>query len=177
MKNLVIIAMKNSGKSTLAKNLAKAYNMQLFGIDTEIEKLHAEKKQEQFTCREIFKTYGKEYFTSLEKEVIATFCNSNPTNTIIDSSGSAPFQEENRKLLKQIGAILWLRVDPKITYQRLMQNGIPAFFKYPDDPQRSFDELWTEREPVYKAFADYTLEATNETPEELVEKVKQMGIL
>jgi shikimate kinase len=171
--NIVIFGMKNSGKSTLAKKLAHHYGMALVVIDAAIEKLHTEKKQETLSFRDINKKYGRDYFLALEAEVIHKLKDMDLKNTIIDCSGPAPLREENRKVLKTLGPSIWLRVDPEVNYARLMRNGIPAFFTYPDNPRKSFDELWQEREPIYRDFADYTIDATNETPDALLLKVKK----
>ena len=175
MNNIVLIGMKNSGKSTLARSIATHHKMNLAVIDDAIESLHEKTHHERLSVREINKQYGREYFFSLETQVIRDLLKT--TRTVIDCSGSAPLREENRQLLKQLGPSVWLRVEPTRNYERLIKNGIPSFFKYPDDPKRSFDELWKEREPIYAAFADRIIDAIDETPEQLLERVEEMHIV
>lgn len=160
--------MKNSGKSTLAKKIAEYKNAQLVSVDYEIEKLHTDEKRERLSVREINKKYGLQHFRDLETKIINKL--SYVKDTIIDCSGSAPLREKNRKILKNLGPIIWLKVNSEINYDRLIQNGIPSFFKYQDNPKRSFDEIWLKRKPVYKQFADYIIEADNENPDEILQK-------
>ena len=56
MKNIFLIGMPSSGKSTLGKHLAKRINYKFVDMDEMIE------KQELMTVQEIFKHKGEDYF-------------------------------------------------------------------------------------------------------------------
>jgi shikimate kinase len=177
MKNIIIFGMKNCGKSTLAKRIAAEYKCNCIHIDQEIERAHATKTNEKHSYREIFKTYGKEYFTKLEKEIINSLSNTIKRNTVIDCSGSSPLSKENRKNLRKIGITVWLKTDLEVNYQRLIKNGIPAFFQNTENPKDEFRKIWKLREKIYKEFADYELFANDENADELIENFKLLNII
>ena len=64
MKNIVLCGFMGCGKTTLAKRLARRFNMNL--IDTDEEIVRAEGR----TIAEIFETDGETYFRALETELI-----------------------------------------------------------------------------------------------------------
>ena len=54
---------------------------------------------------------------------------------------------------------------------RILKNGIPAFFPFQNDPEKSLDELLKKRKPVYEKIADKTISFNKETPEEIANKI------
>ena len=163
--------MKNCGKSTFSKLLASKLGLTLLSTDTELEKIHEIKTGETLTFREIFKKYGADYFIKLETEALIKIVVDNKREQILlDTGGGVPLQEINRKILNQLGEIIYIKLNKEINFSRMMKHGTPAFFKYQDDPGRSFEEIWEERSPIYKSITDILVDVTNETPEEIVEK-------
>ena len=63
-KNLVLIGMMGSGKSTVGAQLAHKLKLEFIDTDKEIEKL--EKK----TIKKIFEISGEEYFRKIEEKVV-----------------------------------------------------------------------------------------------------------
>jgi shikimate kinase len=55
-----------------------------------------------------------------------------------------------------------------------MQNGIPVFFKYQDDPKRSFEELVEQRYPVYEDLADIIVEVKDENPDQVFAQFEKL---
>ncbi|MDO8609441.1 MAG: shikimate kinase [bacterium] len=177
MKNIILIGMKNSGKSTLAKKISEHFKMNLIKLDNELEKNHFQKTQEHLTFREIHKKYGAEYFQSLDHEVLNSIISNNIENCVIDCGGSTPLQENNQKLLKQLGNIIFINLENKINLERILKNGIPPFFKYQNDPQKSFDELIKIRLPIYKKIADFEIKCSNESTDKLLRLIIKLPIL
>ncbi len=62
-KNIVLIGMMGSGKSSIGKILSKKLNSDFVDIDEKIE------KSEKITISEIFKKKGEEYFREIEKNI------------------------------------------------------------------------------------------------------------
>ena len=144
------------------------------GIYIKDEQIPFNPDRDDLTFREIVKKYGKDYFRNLETNVIRILNDMHLENTIIDTGGGSPMREENRKLLKSYGIVVYNSVDPDVNYDRIMANGIPAFFKYQDDPRRSFDELLVERGPIYTEAANIVLKLNNESLDEALEKLLEL---
>ena len=169
--------MKNCGKSTLALNISKRFKMRLIKIDDLIEKLYFQKKGEKLSFREIHKKYGADYFRTLENEILNNLIGKKIKNSVIDCGGGTVLNESNQLILKQIGLLTWINLDQNINFNRIIKNGIPAFFKYQNDPRKSFDELVKQRFPIYKQLADCILELTDEDEERVLNKFIELKII
>src|SRR5205823_12863714 len=140
--------------------------------DSEIEKVHKQDRGEDISFREIFKKYGDQYFTVLDtktlKHIAKEFAN---TDFVFACGGRTPLREENQEMLSGLGSIIFLHVAKAVLLKRILAQGIPAFFPYQDDPEKSLDELLTQRLPVYKKLADITLTIGEETYGEVVHAI------
>ena len=164
--------MKGCGKTTVGKLLAKKLNIDFIDSDTEIENLHRKEKGETLTFREIFKKYGEDYFNDLDekclKNILKVF---NNQSFVFTCAGRTPFRPKNQKLLKTMGKIIYLKPDKEVLYRRIMQNGIPPFFPYQDDPRKSFEELLARRGSIYEKIADTILRCGLKTPNEIIKLI------
>ena len=82
--------------------------------------------------------------------------------------------DENRRMVQDIGTMIYIQVDADALYERIMGDGIPAFFD-PEQPRESFDRLYAERKPVYENCADLTVDTTGLNIEQSARKL-QMAI-
>lgn len=170
--SIILIGMKGCGKSAVGRLLAKKINQDFIEIDEEIEKIHRRKKKEKLMCREIFEIYGADYFRSLEKKALALLVKKDKKKQIVLAcGGGTPLDSENQKLLRQLGEVIFLDADEKTLLLRILTHGTPAFFPYPDNPKKSLAELLRKRRPIYEKIADQIIRCTNESPEELAEKI------
>ena len=80
-KNLILIGMMASGKSTIGRLLAKKLNLKFFDTDFIIE------KKVKMRIFEIFQKKGEPYFRNLEKKIILNLLNKN--NCVISLGGGA----------------------------------------------------------------------------------------
>ena len=92
-KNIVLLGMMGSGKSTIGGLLAKKLNNVLIDIDKRIEKMQNQK------ISQIFEDMGEAYFRELEFNVTIQSLNDN--NKIISIGGGAFLNKELRKIIKQ----------------------------------------------------------------------------
>ena len=70
-KNLILIGMMASGKSTIGRLLANKLNLKFFDTDFIIE------KKAKMKIVEIFQKKGEPYFRNLEKKIILNLLNKN----------------------------------------------------------------------------------------------------
>ncbi len=170
---IVLIGMKGCGKSTVGKLLAEKLNIQFIELDSEIEAVHQKQKEEQLNFRDIFKKYGQKYFRRIEtttlKKLTRTLKN---INYIFASGGGTPMEPENQKILLKLGKIIYLKLNRHELYNRVISNGVPAFFSDPDDPKKSLDEVFKFRNPIYEKLADDVLECENKIPEQIVKMIQ-----
>jgi len=169
---IIFIGMKGCGKTTLGTLLAERLQIAFIDSDTEIEKMHRQERGEAISFREIFKIYGAKHFSALDtktlKHIAHEFGN---TDFVFACGGRTPLQEENQEILTGLGTIIFLHVDKTVLLKRILVQGIPAFFPYQDDAEKSLDELFRERLPTYKKLADITIDVSEGTSEELIPRI------
>jgi transcriptional antiterminator NusG len=166
--NIVLIGFKGVGKTTVGQTLARRLERPFLDLDKALEKSFASRSGQRLSFREIFKTIGPEAFRLLEAEVAAELLSSG--RKVVALGGGTPLISDALRKLISEQWVLYLAADRDRLYARIMAGGLPAFFDA-DDPQRSFEALWAEREPVYRSLATLTVEVTDRTPEEIAEEV------
>lgn len=168
--------MKGCGKTTVGKLLAKKLNVDFIDADYETEKMSQAITGESLTYREMFRKYGEKYFCEIEtKSLKNIFQKYQNKNLILACGGRTTLISENQKILHKLGTIIYLKPNKEALYQRIIKNGIPAFFPYPNDPRRSFDQILRQRVLIYEKIADIILDCGTKTPEEIIALILNMN--
>ncbi len=150
-ENLVLIGMPGSGKSTNGKNAAKALGREFVDLDREIVRIAGK------PIPEIFREEGEERFRAYETEAVRAFAMR--TGLVIATGGGAVLREENRRLLRQNGKLVFL--------ERSLENLIPTLDRPTADSREKMERLYRERLPVYRAAADAVISSDGEKEETL----------
>ena len=103
MKNIFLVGMPSSGKSTLGKELAKSLGYSFTDMDKLIE------TREQKTISEIFSSKGEDYFRELEKKILHSIQPNQ--STVIATGGGVPCFHNNMQHIKENGISIFLNVD------------------------------------------------------------------
>ena len=159
MKNIVLIGMPGTGKSTVGVLLAKSLLMDF--IDTD---LIIQKKYSSSLC-EIIEKFGTDGFISIEDELLSDL---KTENCVIATGGSAVYGENAMKNLKADGMVIYLDTPLSELLSRLHNihtRGVAM------KSGTTLSELYNEREPLYRKYADITINCEGITPEECVEKI------
>lgn len=151
-KNIVLIGMPGSGKSTLGKKLAEKTGRKFMDADEAI--------CEKAGCSipEIFKESGEAGFRKIETEVLANL--GMQSGLVLATGGGCITREENYPLLHQNGVIFWIKRD----IETLPRDGRPLSEK------ADLHKMYEVRRPLYERFADFTVENRFET-EDIAERV------
>ena len=173
---IILIGMKGCGKTTIGTLLAQKLQIAFIDSDAELEKAHEREKGEALPFRQIFKQYGEAYFRDLDTKTLKYIAQAfGEKDFVFSCGGRTPLLEENQRILVGLGEIIFLNLEKSVLLKRILAQGTPAFFAYPDDPQRSLNELINEliaeRLSVYQKLADRTLDIGEETPEEVVHTI------
>ncbi|MFN3587871.1 MAG: shikimate kinase [Spirosomataceae bacterium] len=113
-KNIFMIGMPSSGKSTLGKQIAKALSYEFIDLDQKIELIEGKK------IADIFSLNGEEYFRKIEAEQLRKI----PVNskTIIATGGGTPCFHDGINYIKENGWSIFLDVPPHILAKRMGQS-------------------------------------------------------
>lgn len=146
--NIILIGMPGAGKSTLGVVMAKILNMDFLDCDLLIQ------KQAGTTLQHIIDERGTDGFIAVENRVLSGV---RVENTIISTGGSAVYSSEAMAHLSETGRIVYLEISPeelKLRLGDLHERGVVM----KDGIGGDLDKLFAEREPLYKQFADVTVD-------------------
>ena len=144
-KNIVLIGMMGSGKTTVGRLLAGCLRRPFVDTDVLIE------EREGRSIPDIFEQNGENAFRALELEVSREL--SVQSGLVIACGGGLPLREEAINALKQNGLVFWLDRDPAETYDRLNVSRRPLAQSGRED----FIQRYQSRAPVYRRWADHTI--------------------
>jgi len=113
-KNLVLLGMMASGKSTIGALLSKKLGLKFFDIDKIIE------KKMHMTIAEIFEKKGEVFFRNLEENMVLKSLQNN--NSIISLGGGAFFNDKIRKEVIRNHVSFWLDCSDITLLKRIRNN-------------------------------------------------------
>ena len=155
-KNIVLIGMPSSGKTTAGKLLSEELKMPLFDSDEII----IEKTGREIS--DIFEKEGEPAFRKLESEVI--FELSGKTGAIISTGGGVVLNPENIKNLSKNGKIYFIN--------RPLENLVPTSDRPTASSFEAIKKRFEERYEIYCGSADKIIDA-NCSAKEVCRKIKE----
>lgn len=168
MSNIILIGFKNCGKTTVGKLLAKLLAKKLIDIDELLEKTYAKQYNNYLSTCDIYKKLGKERFRQLETYAINTLTNTK--NSIIATGGGSVINENNAKIIKNLGTIAYLDASLETIEQRIFTKPLPAFLDT-KSPHATFIKLYNDRKIIYENLADFIIDTENLTPAQIAAKI------
>jgi len=161
MKNIVLIGMMGSGKTTCGRLLARRLGWEPADTDALIE------AREGRSIPQIFAAEGEEYFRALEQAAAEELAGRE--NLVVSCGGGLPLRPGSIGPLKDSGTVVFLNRDPGEIFDRVPMDGRPLA----RDGREAFLKRFRRREPVYRRWAD--LEITDfSSPEATVEKIMEV---
>lgn len=161
--NVVLIGMPGSGKSTCGVVAAKMMLKNFFDTDLLIQNI------EDSLLQDIIDKKGNDYFKKAEEDAILSL---DIQGTVIATGGSVIYSQRAMEHLKSLGKIIYLHLDYDHMCERisnlstrgvLMNNG------------SSLLDMYNERLPLYKKWADFTIDCNNNTVEQTARQITQAG--
>ncbi len=144
LTNIVLIGMPGVGKSTLGRRLALMLKRPLVDLDEVITRRYGR------TPAEIICQDGEPAFRRLEHELVADY--GGKSGLVLATGGGAVTVEANLLPLAQQGHLIWLQRP----LAELATKGRPL-------SQDGLESLWEARKDLYAAFADRTLQLTDDS--------------
>ncbi len=176
MKQIIYLTgFMGSGKSTIGPILANTLGWEFFDLDRVIEKKTGKK------IKEIFKDHGEDYFRGIETKTLKEL--SGNDKVIISLGGGTIVNEENIKILKETGKLVYLKMSVEAAIERLkykrdrpaLKNDAEDFSE--KDLMERINKLMATRIQYYEQ-ADFTIETDRSSVGRTVDKiVKQLSKL
>jgi shikimate kinase len=157
--NLILIGMPGAGKSTVGVVLAKRLGMGFVDTDLLI----------QMRCgrllQEVIDSDGLGAFRSLEEQTLREF---DVCNAVVATGGSVVYSDEAMRHLANIGTLVFLDVplhELELRLQNMSTRGLVI------DPGATLADLYRERLPLYRTYADLTIDVAGKNLEQVVEAI------
>lgn len=151
-RNIILIGFMGTGKSTIGRNLSQTFGYPLIDTDQLIE------QQQGRPIPEIFAADGENAFREIETEVLRSL--HKHSGHIIATGGGIIGREENRKLLRELGYVVWLIAKPSEILDRTSRNSNRPLLNN-DDPEGTIRDLLEIRTPLYRDTAHLGIETDN----------------
>ncbi|MBQ9517373.1 MAG: shikimate kinase [Eubacterium sp.] len=157
--NIILIGMPGSGKSTCGVLAAKALLKNFYDTDLLLQGL------EQNRLQDIINGRGIDYFLAAEEKAIISL---QLEATVIATGGSVIYSEKAMNHLRSMGKVIYLHLDYDTMVHRIsnittrgvvLKNGT------------TLQDMYTERLPLYKKYADCVIECSGNTVEQTVEQI------
>jgi len=159
-KNLILIGMMGSGKSTIGSLLSKKLNVKFIDVDSVLE------NDSKMKIAEIFEKKGENFFRNLEEKITLKVLNS--TNNVISLGGGGFINEKIRKEVLKNNCSFWLNCDAQILLNRIKNNKKrPIAFNLSEDELRKLIE---KRAKIYSK-AQFKINCYKLKKDEIVKKI------
>ncbi|HOV90772.1 MAG TPA: shikimate dehydrogenase [Syntrophorhabdaceae bacterium] len=110
-KNIALIGFMGTGKSTIAEELSKNYNMTTIDIDRLIE------KRSRITIDEIFKSQGEKSFRDMEHKELRRI--KGLSNVVVACGGGIVTEKRNIAIIKKTYISIWLWSKVEVILDRI----------------------------------------------------------
>jgi shikimate kinase len=159
---IVLIGFMGSGKSSTGRALARKTGWPRFDTDESVSQGFGR------DIAEIFSEFGEEKFRDAETEALRELSGVAPS--IIVTGGGIVLRPENVELLRRLGTLVHLEADEETLFQRVSRRTTRPLLQT-KDPRGTLAKLLREREPIYREAADFKVDTSRLTHEEVAEAV------
>ncbi|WP_395947317.1 shikimate kinase AroK [Caedibacter taeniospiralis] len=164
-QNVFLIGPVGAGKSTIGRQLASELKLEFVDSDREIEQRCG------VDIDWIFDLEGEEGFRKREQEVLNDLANRQ--GIVLATGGGAILLPENRTLLSSRGKVVYLQASIEQQLERTAKDKKRPLLQV-DDKEAQLKKLMAEREPLYQEIADITIETSETTVRNVVQRITNL---
>jgi shikimate kinase len=162
MKNIVLIGMPSAGKSTVGVVLSKAAGLSFIDTDLIIQ------ENEKRLLQNVIAEDGISYFLDAEERVLLSLT---AEHHVIATGGSVIYSEASMEHLKSNSIIIYLKISYAEMAGRINNISTRGIAIRKD---QNLSDLYIEREPLYSAYADYTINCDNRDIESIITEIMKI---
>ncbi len=141
-RNIVLIGMPTSGKTTIAKKLSLVTGKEVVEMDEILE------ERLGMSISQCFKVHGEQYFRKMETDLSKEYREG--SGVIISCGGGVIKNPDNMRYLNENGVVIWIQRDLSYLYptdSRPLSGSISAI-----------EKLYEERKELYERYSDIRVE-------------------
>ena len=162
--NILLIGPMGSGKTSVAKLLAKNLDKRFLDTDDEVM------KKTGVDIPYIFDVEGEEGFRKRECLVLNECLSDN--NLVISTGGGIVLSKENRDIIKARGTVVYLQTSVSFQVERIASTNNRPLLQN-KDPEETLEELMLTRTPLYEEIADITIITDNKSLQEMSKEIQR----
>ncbi|WP_342551969.1 shikimate kinase [Paenibacillus sp. FSL R7-0652] len=148
-KNIILIGMMGTGKSTVADMLSRELGYTLIDVDAAVE------QEEGCTIPELFSSKGETYFRDAESRMLCSMLEND--SQVIATGGGVVLRMENCEAMAANGWVVALTADPEVIVERV--SGCDNRPLLAGNAEERIRTIMEERKDAYR-FAHYTVDTT-----------------
>ncbi|MBD8657902.1 3-dehydroquinate synthase [Oxalobacteraceae sp. CFBP 13730] len=160
--NIFLVGLMGAGKTTIGRLLARKLNRRFVDADHEIE------ARTGATIPWIFEIEGEACFRRREADVIRDL--SAQQGLVLATGGGAVLDPASRALLAERGTVIYLRASIGSILQRTAHDKNRPLLQTAD-PRGKLEQLWTERDPLYREIADLVIDTGRPNVQSMVQTI------
>ena len=160
--NIFLVGLMGAGKTTIGRLLARKLNRRFVDADHEIE------ARTGATIPWIFEIEGEACFRRREADVIRDL--SAQQGLVLATGGGAVLNPVSRALLAERGTVIYLRASIGSILQRTAHDKNRPLLQTAD-PRGKLEQLWTERDPLYREIADLVIDTGRPNVQSMVQTI------
>jgi len=162
-ENIYLVGMMGAGKTTIGRQLARRLGMRFVDCDHEIEARTGVK------IPLIFELEGEAGFRRRESQVLKELAQEQ--GIVLATGGGAVLDPQSRKILSDNGLVIYIRVLPQALWERTRHDKNRPLLQV-EDPKARIEQLFEQRDPLYREVAVITVEGGRAGPGNVVQQLE-----
>ena len=164
-KNIFLIGLMGSGKTTIGKLLSKKLDKDFYDSDNVVEDKTGVK------VPLIFEYEGEVGFRKREERVLKELvCH---RNIVLATGGGVIMSKNNCKLLVENGHIIYLRSNCEDLVDRMTGDKSRPLLQQ-GNLKETLESLYKHRDPIYTSISDYIIETRNKRANEIAFEIESL---
>jgi shikimate dehydrogenase len=161
-RNIALIGLSGSGKSTIALEIANLTGMTVIDIDKTVEEAAG------LSIAELFDREGEETFRVMERAEVQKLWK--VSLAVVACGGGVVMNKRNIQTIRSTSVPVWLWANAKTLLARIGDTGTRPLLNG-KDPASRVETLFEERRFLYASTADFLINTEGKRPEKIAERI------
>ncbi|MDR0674193.1 MAG: shikimate kinase [Zoogloeaceae bacterium] len=161
-RNIHLIGLMGSGKTTIGRQMAKRLGRDCVDSDHEIV------ARTGVDIPTIFEIEGEAGFRRREAQIITEILQRDGPPIVLATGGGVILAEQNRRLLRANGWVVYLDVSPHFLWARTQHDRNRPLLQV-ENPLSCLETLYTARDPLYRECAHFVIQGGEAPPHALAQ--------
>ena len=173
MKNIILMGIKHSGKSTIGRILSEQFGYRFMDLD---DLVLAESGGQFASVREMIEQEGRENFKLKETNAARNFYKQAKIEkdpVVLALGGGTMENSDTLSRLKEIALLIFIDVPERMLFDRIMKGGKPYFLSA-DDPLGDFQKLYHFRKEICLRHADIIVNGAEKTADIIAKEIGEL---